>query len=208
MSEVKKRKKKNRSQSTNKKCPCIFHVWRLVESIAWPKTLNSHSVERVASASIFWNFWRAFKRCSRQTPAMRRWRNVRTQAETKNHCLPPCLEKLMIRGKVATLAEEDCVSANTVGLGARFSNTNTPTLWVHYNSSEAAGPPFFTPMFVSQDYVKERSKKVEDRVEEDDSDERCCVVAALQVDLWLPHFSMKLQFLCNNLTMEQQERLP
>lgn len=168
MSEVKKKKKKNRSQSTNKKCPCIFHVRRLAETIAWPKRLNSHSVERIASASIFWNFWRAFKRCARQTPAKRRRRNVRTQSETKNHCLPPCLEKLMICGKVATLAEEDCASTNTGGLGARFSNTNTPTLWVRYKSSEAAGPLFFTPMFVSQDYVNERSKKVEDRAEEDE----------------------------------------
>lgn len=86
----------------------------------------------------------------------------------------------MIRGKVATLAEEDCGSADTGGLGAPFSNTNTPALRVRYKSPEAAGPQFFPPMFMSQDYVNERSRKVEERVEED---ELMSAAVLLQVDL-------------------------
>lgn len=72
----------------------IFHISRLAKCIVWPKTLNSHSVERVASASIFSNFWKTFKRCSRQTPAMWCWKNARKQQETKTLRLPPLIGKV------------------------------------------------------------------------------------------------------------------
>lgn len=165
MSEVKEKK---RSQSTNTKCPCIFPARRLAERNAWSKTLSSHSVERVASASIFWNFWRAFKRCSRQTPAMQSWRNVRTQSETKNHCLPPCLEKMMIRGKVATLTEEDSACANTGGCSVHVAaTTHQHAGCVKIIGSRAS--VFHSDVRVSRLCKwEEFKKKVEDREEEEE----------------------------------------
>lgn len=166
--------------------------------------LNSHSVERVASASIFWNFWRAFKRCSRQTPAMWRRKNVRTQSETKNHCLPLLFGKSWRYEEKWQLSPRRTVRLQTGG--SEHVLAPPTTLWVRYKSPGAAGPPFY-PTVASQDYVNERSRKSRGQRGRW-ADERCCSVAALQVDLWLLRFRTKLQFLCNNLTAQQQRTTP
>lgn len=140
MSEVKKRnkkkkKKKSRCQSTNKKCKSVPAYFTLG---GWQKV--SPGLKR--STRIAWKelrqllFSETFGGLSRDAPAklpaMRRWRNVRTQSETKNHCLPPpCLEKKKkvddTRKKKWRLWQRRTVQT-PVGSGARFSNTNPPTL--------------------------------------------------------------------------------
>lgn len=156
MSEVKKRNKKkkwrrrrSRSQSTNQKCQSLPAYFTLG---GWQKV--SPGLKR--STHIAWKelrqllFSETFGGLSRDAPAKLPLCDAEGMLEhslkQRITVFPPCLEKSMTRGKkVANSGRgRDRASAHTSGLGAAFSNTNTPnTPSCVKESSEAAGPPFF-----------------------------------------------------------------
>lgn len=92
----------------------IFHISRLANRIVSPETLDSHSVERVASASIFSNFLDRFQEMLPPNPCYVTLEEcLEKRGKQRIRVFPLCSEKLMMQGKAAKPRRRDAASTSS-----------------------------------------------------------------------------------------------